>query len=116
MHPNIIGTAKNIEYDITEEDLDLEEGLSQKEIKKAIRDAKALVAKEHGKKMNFYLVLEDEDLDALGIEDIKDLNFSDPDIQDLIGDLAADYISDKTGYCINGFEIDWGSCRVQHRA
>lgn len=113
MYLNIIGKAKNIEYDIEEEDLDLEEELSQKEIEKAIKDAKAEVAKEHGKNMNFYLVLEDEDLDALGIEDPEDIDFSDFELQDLISDLAGDYISDKTDYCINGFDIDWNKCRVR---
>ena len=110
MYLNVIGTAKNIEYDITEEDLDLEEGLSQKE---TIKKAKAEIAEEHGKEMDFYLILEDEDIDALGIEDIEDIDFSDSEVQDLIGNLAADYISDKTGYCIDGFDIDWNKCRVR---
>ncbi len=111
MYLNIIGKAKNIEYDVTEEDLDLEEGLSQKEINKAIKNAKASLAKELGKEMDFYLILGDEDIDALGIEDIEDIDFSDSELQDFISELVADYISDETGYCIDGFEIDWDSCR-----
>ena len=110
---NIIGKVKNIEYDITEEDLDLEEGLSQKEIKKAIKNAKAEVAKVCGEEMDLYLALEDNDIDALGVDDVEDIDFSDPEVQDFIGDLAVDFISDETGYCVDGFEIDWDSCRVQ---
>lgn len=110
MYLNVIGKAKNIEYDVTEEDLDLEEGLSQKEIKAAIKKAKAEIAEEHGKEMDFYLILEDEDIDALGVEDIEAIDFSDSEVQDLIGNLAADYISDETGYCIDDFDIDWDSC------
>lgn len=110
MYLNVIGKAKNIEYDVTEEDLDLEEGLSQEEIHNAIVKAKAEVAEKCDNEMNFYVILEDEDIDALGIEDIEDIDFSDSEVQDLIGALAADYISDVTGYCIDGFEIDWDSC------
>ena len=113
MYLNIIGTAKNIEYDVTEEDLDLEEELSKKEIRKAIKNAKASVAEEHGKEMDFYLILGDDDIDVFEIDDPENIDFSDPELQDFIGDLAADYISDETGYCIDGFEIDWDSCHSE---
>lgn len=111
MYLNIIGKAKNIEYDVTEEDLDLEEGLSQKEINKAIKNAKASLAKELGKELDFYLILGDEDIDVFEIDDPEDIDFSDSELQDFISELVADYISDETGYCIDGFEIDWDSCR-----
>ena len=113
MYFNIIGKATNIEYDITAEDLDLEEGLSQKEIKAAIKKAKAEIAEEHGKEMTFYLTMDEDDLEAFEVDDPEDIDFEDPEVQDFLSDLVGDYISDETDFCLDGFNIDFDSCHIE---
>ena len=116
MYLNVIGKVKNIEYSVTEDDIStLLEDADPNEDLDALTDdlienTRCAIEQEHGKEMDFYVILEDEDIDDLGIEDPEDIDFSDPAVQERIEQLVSDYITDQTCYCVYSFVVDWDSC------
>lgn len=109
MYFNIIGTVTDIEYDVAESDFsDLKDSVSDEELANLIAEAKKSIEEQYGKEIHFYLTSEDVDLD-----DIEDFDLEDEDICEAIEEAVCDYISDKTGYCIYSFSINWDSVKTK---
>lgn len=111
---NVIGTVYNIDYDITEEDVQDEVGnpeeYSSEElydftVREKIKEVKDSLPKE----MKFYLSSEDfETADVCDDpDDPEALDLSDDEVQDVLIDMVQDYITNKTDMCLNGFVIDF---------
>lgn len=111
---NVIGTVYDIDYDVTEEDVQDEVGNPQDysseelydfTVREKIKEVKESLPKE----MKFYL--SSEDFEAAGVCDDPDdptsLDLDDDDVQDVLIDLVQDYINDETSMCLNGFVIDF---------
>ena len=111
---NVIGTAYDIDYDVTEEDVQDEVGnpddYSSEELYDfTVREKIKEVKESRPKEMKFYLV--SEDFYVAGVcadpDDPALLNLDDDNVQDVLIDLVQDYITNETDMCLNGFVIDF---------
>lgn len=111
---NVIGTVYNIDYDVTEEDVQDEVGnpedYSSEElydftVREKIKEVKESLPKE----MKFYLSSEDfETADVCDDpDDPEALDLSDDEVQDVLIDMVQDYITNETDMCIKWFVVDF---------
>ena len=111
---NVIGTVYDIDYDITEEDVQDEVGNPQDysseelydfTVREKIKEVKESLPKE----MKFYLSSEDFETAfvTLDHDDPASLDLDDDNVQDVLIDLVQEYITDETDMCLNGFVIDF---------
>ena len=111
---NVIGTVYNIDYDITEEDVQDEVGnpedYSSEElydftVREKIKEVKESLPKE----MKFYLSSEDfETADVCDDpDDPASLDLDDDEVQDVLIDMVQDYITNETDMCIKWFVVDF---------
>ena len=111
---NVIGTVYNIDYDVTEEDVQDEVGnpkdysseeLYDLTVREKIKEFKEALPKE----MKFYLSSEDFEVADVcdDPDDPTSLDLDDDDVQDVLIDLVQDYINDETSMCLNGFVVDF---------